>query len=74
MLHIQAKHKTAMMTPETKEKTKTIVGGCPDRSLEWDINLPYTKPRSVPGGAVGEFVVSAVTGITKYQSTVNALG
>ena len=74
MLHIQSKHKTAMMTIETKEKTKTIVGGTPDRTEEWDINLPYTKPRSVPGGPVGEFVVSAVTGITKYQSTVNALG
>ena len=69
MQHIQAKHKTAMMTPETKEKTRTIVGGVADRAEEWDINLPVTKIRQIAGGAVGEFVVSAMTGISKYGSS-----
>jgi hypothetical protein len=72
MSHILSKHKTVMMTPETKEKTKCIVGGTPDRQEEWDVNLPETKPRFVAGGAVGEFVVSAVTGLSRYGAS-NAL-
>ena len=72
MIHIMAKHKTAMMTPETKEKTKCIVGGTPDRTEEWDVNLPYTRPRAT-GGAVGEFVYSAMTGLSKYGSVKTAL-
>jgi hypothetical protein len=69
MTHILSKHKTVMMTPETKEKTKCIVGGTPDRSEEWDINLPETKPKFMAGGAVGDFVVSAVTGRSRYGSS-----
>ena len=65
MQHIVSKHQTQMMTPETKEKTKCIVGGCPDRTEDWDINLPESKIVKV-GGAVGEFMVSAMTGLSKY--------
>jgi hypothetical protein len=65
MIHIVSRHKTMMLTPEVLKKTKCIVGGVADRSEEWDINLPETKVHSV-GSAVGEFVVSAVTGISKY--------
>lgn len=72
MNHIQSKHKTAMMTPETKAKTKCIVGGTPDRAEQWDINLPETKPRFVAGGAVGDFMVSAVTWRSRYGAS-NAL-
>lgn len=65
MIHVTSKHNTTMMTVETKEKTKCIVGGVADRSEDWDVNLPETKVRNA-GGAVGEFVMSAVTGLSKY--------
>lgn len=66
MTHIYAKHKTSMMTVETKERTKCIVGGVAERAEDWDVNLPLTKPRG-PGGSVGEFMVSAMSGISKYS-------
>lgn len=66
MSHIFSKHKTSMMTPETKERTKCIVGGVPERTEEWDVNLPFTRPKG-PGGPVGEFMMSAMSGISKYS-------
>ncbi|RMY51089.1 hypothetical protein D0863_14691 [Hortaea werneckii] len=67
MNHLLSRHKTPMLTPEVLAKTKCIVGGTPDKVQEWDINLPTAKAHSV-GGIVGEFVVSAVTGLSSAKS------
>ncbi|KAI7159467.1 hypothetical protein KC349_g4136 [Hortaea werneckii] len=67
MTHLLSRHKTPMLTPEVLAKTKCIVGGTPDKGQEWDINLPAAKMHSV-GGIVGEFVVSAVTGLSSAKS------
>ncbi|KAI6876266.1 hypothetical protein KC343_g12086 [Hortaea werneckii] len=67
MNHLLSRHKTSMLTPEVLAKTKCIVGGTPDKVQEWDINLPAAKAHSV-GGMVGEFVVSAVTGLSSAKS------
>ena len=66
MLHIVSKHKTAMMTPETRENTKAIVGGVADKAADWDVNLPETRKLGAMS-ALGEFTVSAVTGLSKYN-------
>lgn len=67
MNHLLSRHKTPMLTPEVLAKTKCIVGGTPAKVQEWDINLPVAKMHSV-GGIVGEFVVSAVTGLSSAKS------
>ncbi|KAI7281724.1 hypothetical protein KC345_g3982 [Hortaea werneckii] len=67
MNHLLSRHKTPMLTPEVLAKTKCIVGGTPDKVQEWDVNLPAAKVHSV-GGIVGEFVVSAVTGLSSAKS------
>ncbi|KAI7491124.1 hypothetical protein KC357_g1820 [Hortaea werneckii] len=67
MNHLLSRHKTPMLTPEVLAKTKCIVGGTPDKVQEWDINLPAAKVQSV-SGKVGEFVVSAVTGLSSAKS------
>ena len=38
--------------------------------VEWDINVPETKPSKI-GGAAGEFVMAAVTGLSKYGTPVS---
>ncbi|KXT10896.1 hypothetical protein AC579_9860 [Pseudocercospora musae] len=58
-----SKHKTHMMTPEVKEKTRCVVGGAPGKDEVWDINLPETQGRNLMGSA-GRFVISAVTGLS----------
>ncbi|KAK4620097.1 hypothetical protein CLAFUW4_11289 [Fulvia fulva] len=63
MSHILSKHKTAMMTPEVKAKTMCIVGGSPEKTQVWDINLPQTHRRKL-GGFVGEYVAKAVHGLS----------
>ncbi|EMC92999.1 hypothetical protein BAUCODRAFT_96468 [Baudoinia panamericana UAMH 10762] len=68
--HITAKHKTTMMTPEVRSKTRCIVGGTADRTDEtWDINLPETIKRSM-GTAFGGLVIGAVTGIPGYGDRI----
>ena len=66
MIHVVTKHKTVMMTPETRENTKAIVGGVARKAAEWDVNLPETKKLGAMT-ALGEFTVSAVTGLSKYS-------
>ncbi|KAF7192211.1 hypothetical protein HII31_06243 [Pseudocercospora fuligena] len=61
--HVTSKHKTHMMTPEVKEKTRCVVGGAPGKDEVWDINLPETQGRNLMGSA-GRFVISAVTGLS----------
>jgi len=54
-----------MWSPDVPAMTKCIVGGVPNKEDLLDINLPETKSLSV-SGAVGQLVVSAVTGISNY--------
>ncbi|EME88617.1 uncharacterized protein MYCFIDRAFT_79971 [Pseudocercospora fijiensis CIRAD86] len=60
--HVVSRHKTYMLTPEVKEKTRCVVGGAPGKDVVWDVNLPETQGRSLKG-SVGKFVISAVTGL-----------
>lgn len=60
--HVVGKHKTHMMTPEVREKTRCVVGGAPGKGQVWDVNLPETQNRNLTGTA-GKFVISAVTGL-----------
>jgi len=71
MMHIVTKHKTVMLTPETRENTKAIVGGVADKAADWDVNLPETKKLGAIG-TLGEFSLSAVTGLSKYGGTQNS--
>lgn len=65
MAHIVSKHKTVMLTPETRESCKAVVGGVADKREEWDVNLPETRKVGAMG-ALGEFTIAAVTGLSKY--------
>lgn len=62
MLHIISKHKTAMVTPETRERCKAVVGGVADKREEWDVNLPETRQRG-GYGAVGEVYCGGCDGV-----------
>lgn len=62
MAHVVAKHKTGMLTPEVLEKTRCLVGGAPGKDRDWDVNLPQSHQRKL-SGKVGDFVLSAVTGL-----------
>ncbi|KAF2106662.1 hypothetical protein BDV96DRAFT_328388 [Lophiotrema nucula] len=58
MVHVISKHKTKMMTPEVKEKTKCIVGSVVDQRQDWDINVPESNQKGA-GVAADEFFISA---------------
>ncbi|KAK3071088.1 hypothetical protein LTR53_009282 [Teratosphaeriaceae sp. CCFEE 6253] len=58
ILHIVSKHKTTMITPETRTKTKCLVGGMTERAEDWDIHIPVSTQKGA-GVAADEFFVSA---------------
>ncbi|KAF2724462.1 hypothetical protein K431DRAFT_310028 [Polychaeton citri CBS 116435] len=58
LLHIITKHKTTMLTPEVKEKTRCITGSIVGQPKDWDINLPESTSKGA-GAAAEEFFISA---------------
>jgi len=58
MVHIISKHKSAMMTPEVKEKTKCVVGGVANQLSDWDINVPESIQKGA-GIVADEFFIPA---------------
>lgn len=57
-VHIMSKHKSAMLTPEIKGKTKTIIGSVVDKAQDWDIILPESGAKGV-GTTADELRISA---------------
>jgi hypothetical protein len=58
MVHIISKHKTTMMTPEIRERTKCAVGSFPNQAEDWDIHVPESNQKGA-GVATDEFFISA---------------
>jgi hypothetical protein len=58
MVHIISKHKSTMMTPEVREKTKCVVGSEANQVEDWDINVPESTQRGA-GVVADEFLISA---------------
>ncbi|KAK3071870.1 hypothetical protein LTR53_007861 [Teratosphaeriaceae sp. CCFEE 6253] len=66
MLHIVSKHKTTMITPETRTKTRCLVGGMTERAEDWDIHIPVSTQKGA-GVAADEFFVSASKFFSRKQ-------
>jgi hypothetical protein len=58
MVHIISRHKSSMMTPEVKEKTKCIVGSVGRHVEDWDINVPESNQKGA-NVVADEFLISA---------------
>lgn len=56
-----------MMTPDTMQKTRCIVGSIVGVDQDWDINLAETKSRTT-FRAARELMAAAVTGISDNNS------
>ncbi|KAK6437685.1 hypothetical protein LTR95_006114 [Oleoguttula sp. CCFEE 5521] len=56
MVHIVSKHKTSMMTPEIKAKTKCMVGGVAKADEDWDISFPSAVQKGA-GVAADELMI-----------------
>lgn len=65
MEHILAKHKASMITPETKEKTRCIVGRVAEAREDWDVNLTEAKSKTARR-AVRDLMAAAVTGFSDH--------
>ena len=58
MLHIISKHKSIMLTPEVREKTKCVVGNVVNQVEDWDINVPESYQKGT-GVVADELLISA---------------
>ena len=58
MVHIISKHKSTMMTPENREKTKCVVGNVANLVEDWDINVPESNQNGA-GVVADEFFILA---------------
>ncbi|KAK6442428.1 hypothetical protein LTR95_001336 [Oleoguttula sp. CCFEE 5521] len=56
MVHIVSKHKTSMMTPEIKAKTKCMVGGVAKADEDWDMSFPSAVQKGA-GVAADELMI-----------------
>jgi hypothetical protein len=58
-VHILAKHKASMLTPEVKSKVRCVTGALvPSQTQDWDINVPDLQGKRV-GTTANELRVSA---------------
>jgi hypothetical protein len=58
MVHIISKHKSTMMAPEIRDKTKCVVGSVVKQVEDWDINIPESNQKGASVVA-DEFFISA---------------
>lgn len=58
LVHIVAKHKSTMMTPEIKAKTKCVTGNIAGQKQDWDVSVPDSHVKGV-GTAADELRISA---------------
>ncbi|KAF2446710.1 hypothetical protein P171DRAFT_429677 [Karstenula rhodostoma CBS 690.94] len=58
MVHVISKHKPITLTPETRAKTKCVVGNVAHHLEDWDIHVPESTQKNT-GVATEQFLISA---------------
>jgi hypothetical protein len=69
LVHIPAKHKASMLTPEVKSKVRCVTGALvPSQAQDWDINVPDLQGKRV-GTTANELRVSAGKSWSRRKGT-----